>query len=92
MNEGNIRGTILEFRPIETGTGQRGAWKKREILVECTGNPPRMVGLTVWGDRVDSISANYKVGDAINVECKIESRIYNNKLYTEVKPFKVVEG
>jgi hypothetical protein len=91
MNESTIKGTIIKFKDTVTGTGQRGDWKKREIHVESNSQYPKLVILTAWGDKVDSISANYKVGDTIHVLCHVESREFNDKGYTEIKPFKIIE-
>jgi hypothetical protein len=90
-NVATIKGTITKFGEVLTGTGQKGAWKKREIHIESGGQYPKLVVLTAWGYKCDSISGNYNVGDSINVQCHIESMVYNDRSYTEVKPFKVVE-
>jgi hypothetical protein len=90
MNEATIKGTIIKFGQIQTGSGQNGVWKKREVIIESNGQYPKKVCLTAWGKVCDSLS-NHQTGDHVNLLCHVESREYNEKWYTEIKPFKTVE-
>jgi hypothetical protein len=89
-NETKLSGRIISFGEIQTGTGNKGVWKKREIILETNGQYPKKVCLTAWNNVCDSLS-NYQVEDSLTVQCYIESREYNSRWYTEIKPFKVVD-
>jgi hypothetical protein len=90
MNELKLTGRIISMGDIQTGTGQKGVWKKREIILETNGQYPKKVCLTAWNGVCDSLS-NYQVDDSLTIQCHIESREYNSRWYTEIKPFKVVD-
>lgn len=83
-----ITGTLLKANDLQTGTGQKGVWKKREFIIETKGQYPKKVCLTAWGDKVDSL-AQIPLNSEISVHFNLESREYNERWYTEVKPYKI---
>jgi len=89
MNQCTVTGRIISFGDVETGTGQKGVWKKRNIIVETQDQYPKKICLTAWNKVCDSLSM-LSVGDELSVEANVESREYNKKWYTEIKPFKVI--
>lgn len=82
-----IQGKIIQINPIQTGESPRGAWKKREFIVETYAKFPKKVCAVIKGDLVDSIQLNQ--GDSVKVSIDIESREFKDRWYTEVRAWKV---
>jgi len=85
-----IQGKIIKILPLQSGESARGAWKKQDFVIETTGQYPKKVCLTLWGDKVDQ--ANITEGEDITASINIESREFNERWYTEVKAWKIVKG
>lgn len=84
-----LLGRIIKSGKIETGVGQKGAWKRQEYILETTQDQyPKKICLTAWNKAQESFSS-IEHGVEIKVFYNIESREYNEKWYTEVKPWKV---
>lgn len=81
-----INGKITNLLPLQTGQGKNGEWKKKDIIIETSGQYPKKVCVTAWGKTVDYVPS---IGTEVNVSFDIESREYNSRWYTEVKAFKI---
>ena len=82
-----INGKIVQVLNEQTGNGRNGVWRKRDYVLETTGQYPKKVCLTVWGDKIDQFGM--QVGDEVTAGIEIESREYNGRWYTDVKAWKV---
>ena len=82
---------LVQLLPLQTGTGKNGEWKKQDIIVETSGQYPKKVCISVWGDKIDA--KKLKPGNMLKIEFDVESREYNSRWYTDVKAWKIdVEG
>jgi hypothetical protein len=82
-----ITGKIVQALEEQSGNGRKGVWRKREYILETTGQYPKKVCLTVWGDKIEQF--DMQTGDEVTVGIEIESREYNGRWYTDVKAWKV---
>lgn len=82
-----ISGKIVALLPGQSGQGKNGTWKKQEYILETTGQYPKKVCFSIWGDKIDQF--NIKSGDAVEVSFDVESREYNQRWYTELRAWKV---
>jgi hypothetical protein len=85
-----INGKIVHVLNELSGNGKNGTWRKKEYVLETSGNFPKKVCFMVWGDKIDQF--NLQQGDNVNVSIEIESREYNGKWYTDIKAWKVDKG
>ena len=83
-----VKGTLQELRPIQTGQSARGEWKKQELIIETKEQYPKKICLIAWGDKVDEVG-RIPVGTDITAGINIESREYNGRWYTDVKIWRV---
>lgn len=83
-----IEGQVIIVLPLQTGNSTKGAWQKREFVIETPGQFARKVCLTLFGEKVSDCPA---VGDSVKVSINLESREYNGRYYTEAKAWKVVK-
>lgn len=83
-----VSGKLLELRGEVTGTGARGPWKKREMIIETNEQYPKKICILCWNDRADEIQ-QLPVGAELKVAISIESREFNDRWYTDVRAWKI---
>ncbi len=82
-----VSGKIAQLLPLQQGTGKNGVWKKQEFILETSGEYPKKICFSLWGDKIDQ--SPLKEGTAVKVSFDVESREYNGKWYTDAKAWKV---
>ena len=82
-----IQGKVVRLGALTEGTSARGAWRKQELIIETIEQYPKQVCLVCWGDRVAE-AQNFTIGQTIKAQISIESREFNGKWYTDVRPFR----
>ena len=82
-----VSGKIAQLLPLQQGTGKNGVWKKQEFILETSGEYPKKICFSLWGDKIDQ--SPLKEGVAVKVSFDVESREYNGKWYTDAKAWKV---
>lgn len=82
-----IQGKVVRLGNLTEGTSARGAWRKQELIIETIEQYPKQVCLVCWGDRVAE-AQNFTPGQTIKAQISIESREFNGKWYTDVRPFR----
>ncbi len=82
-----IQGKMVRLGNLTEGTSPRGAWRKQELIIETLEQYPKQVCLVCWNDRVAE-AQNFKQGQIIKAQISIESREFNGKWYTDVRPFR----
>lgn len=82
-----IIGKVVQLGTLTEGSSSRGAWKKQELIIETVEQYPKKVCLVCWNDRVAEAN-NFAVGQTIKAQISIESREFNGKWYTDVRPYR----
>ena len=82
-----IQGKVVRLGNLTEGTSARGAWRKQELIIETIEQYPKQVCVVCWGDRVAE-AQNFTPGQTIKAQISIESREFNGKWYTDVRPFR----
>jgi hypothetical protein len=82
-----ITGKIINLLPLQTGTSKNGQWKKQDIIVETSGQYPKKVCISIWGDKINE--TQLVIGNNIDIAFELESREFNGKWYTDVKAWKL---
>ena len=83
----NIQGKFVKLGILTEGESARGAWRKQELIIETIEQYPRQVCLICWGERVAE-AQRFTEGQVITAHINIESREFNGKWYTDIKPWK----
>jgi hypothetical protein len=78
---------LVQLLPLVTGEGKNGPWKKQEFIVETSGQYPKKVCLSLWGDKINESAL--QLGNMLDIQFDVESREYNSRWYTECKAWKV---
>lgn len=87
-----ITAKLISSLPEQTGTGKNGAWVKQDFIVETEDQYPKKICMSAWGDLVKQFNG-YAMGSRLKISFRVESREYNGRWYTDVRPWKaVVEG
>lgn len=81
-----IEGMIIRELGLVEGVSKAGnPWKKREWVLETTGQYPRKVKFHVFGDRSDTF--NLELGKSYIFSVDLESREFNDRWYTDVSAY-----
>ena len=81
--------TFKQLLQEQTGNGKNGPWVKQDFLVETQGEYPKTICMSAWGDQVKTIQG-ITPGSTLKASIRIESREYNGRWYTDVRPWKIV--
>ncbi|MBO6575071.1 MAG: DUF3127 domain-containing protein [Rhodothermales bacterium] len=82
-----LTGTVDQILEEQSGTSQRGQWRKQDFVLEIPGEYPRKVCITVWGDNIDRFAL--KQGERVTASIDLSSREYNGRWYTDVKAWRL---
>lgn len=82
-----ITGKVVQLGQRQTGQGAKGPWVKQDLIIETEDQFPKKVCLICWGDKADEAAA-FAIGERIKAFINIESREYNSRWYTDVKPWR----
>jgi len=78
-----IEGTIKQINPVEQGDN----WQNQLIIIQQAGQYGKPLAVKINPEKVN-ISA-FTEGENITAHINIESREYNDRLYTDVKAWKI---
>lgn len=81
-----VIGKIIEILPAQTGTSARGEWKRQDFILETNAQFPKKICMANWGDKIDLAAVGSK---PVKVFFDMESREFNGRWYTDVKPWKI---
>lgn len=82
-----ITGTLIKSLKLETGTGQKGIWKKKQYILETKDQYPKKICITAFGKSIPHMDIN--MNSEVTLTVDIESREYNERWYTDIKVWKV---
>ena len=86
----NIQAKLVQLLPIQTGMGKNGQWRKQDIIVETTGQYPKKICISIWGDKINE--KQLLIGNQLDIDFEMESREFNGKWYTDIRARKIVSG
>jgi len=84
-----ITAKLVSSLPEQTGSGKNGPWVKQDFIVETEDQYPKKICMSAWGDLVKQFNG-YTMGSKLKISFRIESREYNGRWYTDVRPWKAV--
>jgi hypothetical protein len=84
-----LKAKLIECLLLQTGTSKNGEWKKQDIIVKTNGQYPKNVCISIWGDKINQNIL--QIGKELVIDFEIESRFYNNRWYTDVKAWKILQ-
>lgn len=84
----SIQGKIIYLLPLQSGTGQKGEWKKQEAVLETEGQYPKKICITFFNK---ALTNEVQLGNTITVTVNIESREYNGKWYNQINAWKITD-
>lgn len=83
-------GKIVGFTPLETGTSEKGSWARRQIVIKTLDQNPVHVAFTAMGLRL-SEAEKHQVGEVVRVRFGVESRLVNDKWFSDIKLWQISE-
>lgn len=83
-----LEGKLTLILPAATGQGKNGTnWFRQDFVIEIPGQYPTNVCFSIWGDKVNI--NDYQIGEDIKVSFDVNSREYQGKWYTSLRPWKI---
>ncbi len=70
------------------GTGKNGPWIKQDFLVETIETYPKKVCMGAWNELATQVKT-IEPGSTVKIAFRIESREYNARWYTDIRPTKI---
>jgi hypothetical protein len=80
--------TLIQLLPEQKGQGKNGEWIKQDFIVETSGEYPKKIAMSAWGDMVGKINS-FAPSSSLKIAFRLESREYNGRWYTDVRPWKI---
>lgn len=80
---------LVQINEPVTGEGKNGQWKRQEFIFETESQYPRKICVSVWGDRGIQDPNIMQIGNVLNVAFDLESREFNGRWYTDVRPWRI---
>lgn len=77
-----LRGRVIAEPIKNSGVGQNGPWARTTVVIEVDGEYPYKLAMDNQNKAEDF--ARVRVGDVLDVKCRVSSREYNGKWYTSV--------
>lgn len=85
-----IVGRIVEFTPVESGTSDKGAWKRRTVVIKTLDQNPVHVAFTVMGGRLDEVE-KHVLNDVVRVRFGVSSRKVNDRWFSDIQLWEIKE-
>lgn len=79
-----VTGKLTQILPLESGT----TWKKQNIIIENDSYFNTPICFSIFGDKLEN--SVLTIGNKITVDFEIESKLTNEKWYTNFKIFKLI--
>lgn len=95
MEQLKLTGTVTEVTPITKGTSKLGnEWASAYVFVETHETYPKNVAIKLFGKTLDYNYDNLKIGDKIDVLFNLESKKWNDRVFTEATAWRIekIEG
>ncbi|MBI3234793.1 MAG: DUF3127 domain-containing protein, partial [Bacteroidetes bacterium] len=83
-----IQGKVIKIMPAESGEKNGTAWSRQSFVIETADQYPKKICFGAFGDKVQIIS-KLKEGETVKVSFDVSSREYNDKWYTDLRPWKI---
>ncbi len=83
-----ITAKLISTLPEQTGNGKNGPWVKQDFIVETEEQYPKKICMSAWGDMVGQMKS-FNIGQKLKINFRVESREYNGRWYTDVRPWRV---
>lgn len=91
-----VEGRITHIEDTMSGESSTGRhWERRTFVIETLtgGNFPQYAAFDLWAERTSMIDS-FKINDMVSVTFDINSREYQGKWYTNLRPWQIqrIEG
>ena len=76
-----VKGKIVEFLDIESGTSKAGKeWQKQSVVIDTGEEFNNIIAVSAFGDKVQKMNM-LKKGMTVAILCNVYSREYKGKYY-----------
>ena len=83
-----FEGSLIKVLSEVSGQGKNGVWVKQDFILETADQYPKKACFTAWGDKTADLKT-FSLGDKLKVTFSVESRVYNERWYTDLRAYKI---
>ena len=87
-----ITGKFIRYYDIVEGEKNGREWRKTTFTIMTTDGHSRLVGFSVFGSGKVAVVQMLNPGDTVSVQFYPKSRVFNDRVYTELNMVKVMEA
>lgn len=85
-----IIGKIVEFTAPETGTSDKGTWKRRQVIIKTLDQNPQHVAFTAIGARYEE-AEKHVIGEIVRIRFGVSSRKVNDRWFSDILLWEIKE-
>tara|TARA_R100001198_G_scaffold32324_1_gene17212 strand:+ start:95 stop:436 length:342 start_codon:yes stop_codon:yes gene_type:complete len=86
-----VKGKLVKFLNIETGTSKSGKeWQKKTVVIDTGNEFNNLVAVSAFGDKVERMN-KLEEGTTVTILCNVYSREYNGKYYHNIDGYHFVQ-
>lgn len=78
-----IIGKIVELTPVETGSSDKGTWRRRQVVIKTLDQNPQHVAFTAIGARFDEVE-KHPINEIVRVRFGVSSRKVNERWFSDI--------
>lgn len=83
-----IQGKITHIEQPLSGTSSNGTWAKQLFVIETFGDYPKSLAFQVWNNDLGMLK-NLQDRTPVEVHFRIQSRVFEDRWYTELTAYKI---
>ena len=81
-------GKIVEFTPIESGTSEKGAWSRRQVIIKTLDQNPVTVAFTAMGLRLEEVN-KHTLNEVVRIRFGVSSRKVGDRWFSDIQLWEV---
>lgn len=81
-------GKVKEICPFESGTSDKGEWKKQTIVIVTLEQNPQYVAFTAMGKRLEEVG-KCTINQIVRIRFGVSSRKYQDHWYSDLQLWEI---
>ena len=81
-------GKVKEICPLETGSSDKGEWKKQTIVIVTLEQNPQYVAFTAMGRRLEEVG-KCTIGQVVRIRFGVSSRKFQDRWFSDLQLWEI---
>lgn len=83
-----VVGKVKEICPIESGTSDKGEWKKQTIVIVTLEQNPQYQAFTAMGRRLEEVE-KCTIGQVVRIRFGVRSRKFQDRWFSDLQLWEI---